>query len=300
MAATTSAQTGRVAHVHPGVLGRAVRRPRPRLVGPAQPTPGRARRRRCTPGHGGRRRVRRGRRRRLAGRAGLAGHRRRRLGGGARAGQASTRARPAWPTARRGCQADLVAGDPLPGGADLVSAQYLHVPDDAFAPVYAAIAGRSDPAGRCSWSATTPPTGDTGLRNPRLSPPAVPARAVTELLDAELADRRRRRPHPRGRGADGRAGRGDRHGRAGHRRDRCTSLPRSVRTRARVDASLSRPRAGLALAGAPRPPRPRSATRSTRRHAAGPPTDASPDRKRGPAAAAPRRPLAGRPARAGS
>ena len=79
--------------VHPGVLGRAVRRLDPGVVGQAQPAAGRAGLR-PRAGPGARRRVRRGGRRGLARPAGLAGRGRRRLAG---------RAGPGGP-ARRGAR----------------------------------------------------------------------------------------------------------------------------------------------------------------------------------------------------
>ena len=77
-----------------------------------------------------------------------------------------------------------MAGDPLPGGADLVSAQYLHVPEAGVRPASTPRSPRrSGPAAPCSWSATTPPTRDTGLRNPRLSHLLFAPERVTALLD---------------------------------------------------------------------------------------------------------------------
>ena len=60
---------------------------------------------------------------------------------GRHAGEAGVADRTEW------VHVDLVAGDPLPGGADLVSAMYLHVPDEHFDRVYAAIAASVRPGG---------------------------------------------------------------------------------------------------------------------------------------------------------
>jgi SAM-dependent methyltransferase len=79
-------------------------------------------------------------------------------------------------------QADLVAGDALPGGADLVSAQFLHVPEAAFAAVYGAIAAAVRPEGALLVVGHHPADRDTGLRNPRLSHLLFPPERVTELL----------------------------------------------------------------------------------------------------------------------
>jgi SAM-dependent methyltransferase len=94
------------------------------------------------------------------------------------AGEAGLADRTSW------LQADLVAGDALPDGADLVSAQYLHVPTAAFPAVYAAIAAAVRPGGTLLVVGHHPADRDTGLRNPRLSHLLFPPENVTELLDA--------------------------------------------------------------------------------------------------------------------
>ena len=94
------------------------------------------------------------------------------------AGEAGLADRTSW------LQADLVAGDALPGGADLVSAQYLHVPTGVFAAVYAAIASAVRPGGTLLVVGHHPADRDTGLRNPRLSHLLFPPEKVTDLLDA--------------------------------------------------------------------------------------------------------------------
>lgn len=94
------------------------------------------------------------------------------------AGEAGVADRISW------LHADLVAGDALPGGADLVSAQYLHVPADVFATVYANIASAVRPGGTLLVVGHHPADRDTGLRNPRLSHLLFPPDQVTDLLDA--------------------------------------------------------------------------------------------------------------------
>lgn len=89
-------------------------------------------------------------------------------------------------------QADLVAGDALPGNADLVSVQYLHVPDAAFAAVYAAIAAAVRPGGVLLVVGHHPADRATGLRNPRLNHLLFGPERITGLLtdgwQVELAD----------------------------------------------------------------------------------------------------------------
>ena len=93
------------------------------------------------------------------------------------AGEAGLADRTSW------LQADLVAGDALPAGADLVSAQYLHVPGDVFAAVYAGIAAAVRPGGALLVVGHHPADRDTGLRNPRLSHLLFAPEQVTDLLD---------------------------------------------------------------------------------------------------------------------
>ena len=94
------------------------------------------------------------------------------------AGEAGLADRTSW------LQADLVAGDALPGAADLVSAQYLHVPTGVFAAVYSAIASAVRPGGTLLVVGHHPADRDTGLRNPRLSHLLFPPEKVTDLLGA--------------------------------------------------------------------------------------------------------------------
>jgi 2-polyprenyl-3-methyl-5-hydroxy-6-metoxy-1,4-benzoquinol methylase len=80
---------------------------------------------------------------------------------------------------------DLLGGDELPGGADLVSAMYLHVPDADFDRVYTAIAAAVRPGGSLLVAGHHPDERDTGLRNPRLSHLLFPPERVTALLGPE-------------------------------------------------------------------------------------------------------------------
>ena len=77
---------------------------------------------------------------------------------------------------------DLVAGDPLPGGADLVSAMYVHVPEEHFDRVYAAVADAVRPGGTLLVAGHHPDERHTDLRNPHLSHLLFPPERVTSLL----------------------------------------------------------------------------------------------------------------------
>jgi SAM-dependent methyltransferase len=91
---------------------------------------------------------------------------------------------------------DLVAGDPLPGGADLVSAMYLHVPEADFDRVYTAIAAAVRPGGTLLVAGHHPDERHTDLRNPHLSHLLFTPERVTSLLQegwrVEVADTRTR------------------------------------------------------------------------------------------------------------
>jgi SAM-dependent methyltransferase len=80
---------------------------------------------------------------------------------------------------------DLVAGDRLPGGADLVTAMYIHVPDPDFDRVYDAIAEAVRPGGTLLVAGHHPAERDTDLRNPRLSHLLFPPERVTAVLGPE-------------------------------------------------------------------------------------------------------------------
>ena len=91
---------------------------------------------------------------------------------------------------------DLLAGEPLPGGADLVSAMYVHVPEADFDRVYAAIAGAVRRGGTLLVAGHHPAERDTDLRNPRLSHLLFAPERVTSVLGdgwtIELAEARTR------------------------------------------------------------------------------------------------------------
>lgn len=79
-------------------------------------------------------------------------------------------------------RADVFAGDPLPGGFDLVSAAFVHVPPDDFDAVYGALAASVGPGGSLLVLAHHPDDVHTGLRNTELSHLLFTPDAVTRLL----------------------------------------------------------------------------------------------------------------------
>lgn len=83
----------------------------------------------------------------------------------------------------RWVQADLLAGDPLPGRFDLVSAFYLHVPPPHFTGVYGALAAAVVPGGALLAVGHHPADAATGLRNPELTRLLFSPERVTEVLD---------------------------------------------------------------------------------------------------------------------
>ena len=92
------------------------------------------------------------------------------------AGEAGVADRTTW------VHVDLVAGDALPGGNDLVSAMYVHVPDAEFDRVYAAIAAAVRPGGTLLVAGHHPAEQETDLRNPQLSHLLFPPERVTAVL----------------------------------------------------------------------------------------------------------------------
>jgi 2-polyprenyl-3-methyl-5-hydroxy-6-metoxy-1,4-benzoquinol methylase len=94
------------------------------------------------------------------------------------AGEAGVADRTSWR------QVDLVAGGELPGGADLVTAMYVHVPGGEFDRVYRRIAAAVRPGGTLLVAGHHPAERDTGLRNPRLSHLLFAPERVTALLGA--------------------------------------------------------------------------------------------------------------------
>lgn len=85
-------------------------------------------------------------------------------------------------------QADLRAGDPLPGPFDLVSAFYLHVPAADFARVYAALADAVAPGGALLAVGHHPDDAASGLRNPELARLLFSPENVTAVLDPAVWD----------------------------------------------------------------------------------------------------------------
>ncbi|WP_127479963.1 SAM-dependent methyltransferase [Nocardioides pantholopis] len=77
---------------------------------------------------------------------------------------------------------DLLADPELPR-VDLVSAQFLHVPDEHFTAVYGALADAVLPGGALLVGAHHPADAATGLRNPELSHLLFGPEQVTALLD---------------------------------------------------------------------------------------------------------------------
>jgi 2-polyprenyl-3-methyl-5-hydroxy-6-metoxy-1,4-benzoquinol methylase len=106
------------------------------------------------------------------------------------AGEAGVADRTDW------VHADLVAGDPLPGGADLVTAMYVHVPDAHFDRVYSAIAGCVRPGGTLIVAGHHPDERRTDLRNQRLSHLLFAPERVTSVLtdgwEVDVAEARTR------------------------------------------------------------------------------------------------------------
>ena len=70
----------------------------------------------------------------------------------------------------------------LPGGNDLVSAMFIHVPDATSTGSTPRSRPRYDRAGRCWWRATTRPSRRPDLRNPQLSHLLFPPERVTAVL----------------------------------------------------------------------------------------------------------------------
>jgi 2-polyprenyl-3-methyl-5-hydroxy-6-metoxy-1,4-benzoquinol methylase len=92
--------------------------------------------------------------------------------------------------------ADLLAGDPLPGGNDLVTAMFMHIPEDSFDRVYTAVGEAVRPGGLLLVAGHHPAERETDLRNPQLSHLLFPPERVTSLLTSgwrvEVAEARTR------------------------------------------------------------------------------------------------------------
>jgi 2-polyprenyl-3-methyl-5-hydroxy-6-metoxy-1,4-benzoquinol methylase len=93
-------------------------------------------------------------------------------------------------------QVDLVAGQALPGGNDLVTAMFVHVPEEVFDRVYTAIGAAVRPGGVLLVAGHHPAERETDLRNPHLSHLLFPPERVTSLLTSgwqvEVAEARTR------------------------------------------------------------------------------------------------------------
>ncbi len=94
-------------------------------------------------------------------------------------------------------RADVFAGDPLPGGFDLVTASFVHVPPDDFDSVYGSLASSVARGGSLVVLAHHPDDTHTGLRNADLAALLFAPDAVTRLLpeaewDVVTADVRER------------------------------------------------------------------------------------------------------------
>ena len=111
----------------------------------------------------------------------------------AHAGQAGVADRTTWQ------QHDLLGDAELPGGADLVSAMYIHVPEDSFDRVYTRIADAVRPGGTLLVAGHNPGERKTDLRSPHLAHLLFSPERVTSVLKegwvVEVADSRRRETH---------------------------------------------------------------------------------------------------------
>jgi SAM-dependent methyltransferase len=88
---------------------------------------------------------------------------------------------------------DVLGGDPVPGGMDLVTASFLHPPLALFAQTFDAIAGSVRSGGTLLVVGHHPADASTGLRNPALahllfSPEQVLARLAADAWDVEVAE----------------------------------------------------------------------------------------------------------------
>ena len=88
---------------------------------------------------------------------------------------------------------DVVGGQPVPGGMDLVTAAYLHPPLNLFAQTYDAVAGAVRPGGTLLVVGHHPADAATGLRNPALAhllftPEQVLSRLAADAWDVAVAE----------------------------------------------------------------------------------------------------------------
>ena len=109
------------------------------------------------------------------------------------AGEAGVADRTTW------LQHDLLGDDALPGGVDLVSAMYIHVPEDAFDRVYTRIADAVRPGGTLLVAGHHPGERKSDLRSAALSHLLFAPERVTAVLPkgwvVEVSDTRRRDVH---------------------------------------------------------------------------------------------------------
>lgn len=79
-------------------------------------------------------------------------------------------------------RADLLAGDPIPGAVDLVTAAFLHTPPDVLGIVYGRLAAAVAPGGTLFVVAHHPDDIATGLRNAQLSAHLITPEQITAVL----------------------------------------------------------------------------------------------------------------------
>ncbi|WP_232677501.1 cyclopropane-fatty-acyl-phospholipid synthase family protein [Nocardioides sp. R-C-SC26] len=84
-------------------------------------------------------------------------------------------------------RADVYAGDPVPGPADLVTSCFMHTPPESFDRIYAAIADAVAPGGTLVVLAHHPDDATTGLRNPELNALLIGPDQVLAVLEAHAA-----------------------------------------------------------------------------------------------------------------
>lgn len=88
---------------------------------------------------------------------------------------------------------DVIGGQPVPGGMDLVTAAYLHPPLNLFAQTYDALAEAVRPGGTLLVVGHHPADAGTGLRNPALAhllftPEQVLGRLAADAWDVVVAE----------------------------------------------------------------------------------------------------------------
>ncbi len=96
---------------------------------------------------------------------------------GAHAAEAGVADRTSW------LRADLMAGDRLPRGLDLVSVQFMHLPEDEFRRVFVAIGESVRPGGSLLVVGHHPADAATGLRNAHLSHLLFAPEQLIDVLD---------------------------------------------------------------------------------------------------------------------